>query len=95
MEKKQKTSNIHIISDPQLEPYYIQFDQSCYTVVKKITASESGKTREATIGYYSGLPACLRAIAEGLTNTQDYSTLKSYIEEYKDNVDKLQKLVLE
>jgi hypothetical protein len=53
MDKKEKNSSIYTITDPLLEPYYIQYDQYCYTAIKKIVAGTSGRERDQTIGYYS------------------------------------------
>ena len=38
MDKKEKNSSIYTITDPLLEPYYIQYDQYCYTAINKIVA---------------------------------------------------------
>ena len=63
-----KNSNIYRITDPLMEPYFIQYDQHCYTVMKKVTAGNTGRVREQLIGYYSQLESCLDSIAEDAIN---------------------------
>ena len=79
MEKKQKNSSIHTITDQFLEPYYIQFDQYCYTAIKKIKAGNSERVRDQTLGYYSNLERCLNAIAEDSIKDQDYTSVSDFI----------------
>ncbi len=59
-ESKQYT---RYIKDPLIEPYYIQLDDYCYAVQKGITAEESGKEYQQTLGYYTSLGNALDAIA--------------------------------
>lgn len=88
-----KATNVYRISDPGMEPYFIQYDPLCYTVFKKITAEESGRVRESLVGYYSTIGGCLNSIAKDSIKNQDYDSLSSFIEAHKQQLDKLQEIV--
>ena len=94
MDKKEKNSNIYTITDPLLEPYYIQFDQNCYTAVKKIKSGTSDRVRDLTIGYYSGLGRCLDVIAEDSIKDRGYNSLQEFITSYRDQVLKLKQVTI-
>tara|TARA_R100000734_G_C3312070_1_gene103011 strand:- start:675 stop:995 length:321 start_codon:yes stop_codon:yes gene_type:complete len=89
MAKKKKL--ITTISDPLLEPYYIQKDEMCYTVVERITPdkdhfrSKGGGTEYAKPqGYYPNFDQALEKVSrEKLHTKKDYNTLKEFLNEYK------------
>lgn len=91
---KKKNSSIHRITDPLLEPYMIQFDQYCYTVVKKIKAGNTGKEREQLVGYYTNLEKCLDVIAEDSIKNQDYESVQDFVDEHKARLCELKEISL-
>lgn len=93
MEKKEKNSSIYTITDPSLEPYYIQYDQFCYTAVKKIKSGTTGRERDQTIGYYSRLDKCLDVIAEDSAKNQNYDSLKDFINSHKTKLHELRQVI--
>jgi hypothetical protein len=90
-----KNSNIYRITDPLMEPYFIQYDQHCYTVMKKVTAGNTGRVREQLIGYYSQLEACLDSIAEDAIKTQSYESIQDFVDTHKDKITELKTLKLQ
>lgn len=94
MSKTQKNSSIFTITDPVLEPYYIQYDQFCYTVIKKIKAGTSDRVRDYTIGYYTDLGRCLDVIAEDSIKNQDYSSIESFINNHRNRIKELKQVKL-
>ena len=94
MDKKQKNSSIHTITDQSLEPYYIQFDQYCYTAIKKIKAGNSERVRDQTLGYYSNLERCLDVIAEDSIKDQDYNSLQGFISNHKTRLQELKQITV-
>ncbi len=75
-----KNSSIYRITDDLMEPYFIQYDQNCYTVMKKVTAGDTGRGREQLVGYYSNLDGCLDSIAEDSIKNRDYKSIQDFIE---------------
>jgi hypothetical protein len=94
MDKKQKNSSIHTITDQSLEPYYIQFDQYCYTAIKKIKAGNSERVRDQTLGYDSNLERCLDVIAEDSIKDQDYNSLQEFISNHKTRLQELKQITV-
>ena len=94
MDKKEKNSSIYTITDALLEPYYIQYDQNCYTAIKKVKAGNSDRVRDHTLGYYSGLERCLDSIAEDSIKNQDYDSLKEFISAYKTRLQELKQITI-
>lgn len=95
MSNTEKNSNIFTITDPALEPYYIQYDQSCYTAIKKIKAGNSDRVRDSILGYYSGLDRCLNAIAEDSIKTRNYESIESYVTTYKNRIEEIKQIKLQ
>ena len=89
-----KNSNIYRITDPVMEPYFIQYDQHGYTVMKKITAGNTGREREQLLGYYSNLDSCLNSIAEDSIKNQDYETIEDFIKTQRERITELKELSL-
>jgi len=94
-------SNVCIITDPAMEPFYISKDNSNFTVIEKTTvkrgfrgAVASGKDTENVIGYYSSFKNALNAIAKQkfYLNKGHYSSIQEYIgtwNEVKDGINNL------
>jgi len=89
-ESKQYT---RYIKDPLIEPYYIQLDDYCYAVQKGITAGESGKEYQQTLGYYQTLGKALEAIAKNEAMSISYDTIQDYIDNYNKIVNRLSKII--
>ena len=94
MDKQEKNSSIHTITDALLEPYHIQYDQNCYTAIKKIKAGNSDRVRDYTIGYYSHLERCLDSIAEDSIKNQDYTSLQEFISAHKARLQELKQITV-
>ena len=76
--KKKEVKKKVVIRDVSLEPYYIEVDESCYTVCKTGTS--------VTEGYYSSMLAALERISKNLLTVQNAGVelnLKSYKLELK------------
>lgn len=86
-----KNSNNYRILDPALEPYIIQYDQTGFTVFKKITSLENNE-REHTVGYYSSMDACLNAIAKDATKSQEHSTVLDFVEFYVSKLESVKQI---
>lgn len=84
-----KNSNIYRITDDLMEPYFIQYDQNCYTVMKKVTAGDTGRDREQLVGYYSNLDGCLDSIAEDSIKNQNYKSIQDFITAQKERMTEL------
>ena len=89
-ESKQYT---RYIKDPLIEPYYIQLDDYCYAVQKGLTAEESGKEYQQTLGYYQTLGKALEAIAKNEAMSISYDTIQDYIDNYNKIVNRLSKII--
>lgn len=89
-ESKQYT---RYIKDPLLEPYYIQLDDYCYAVQKGITAGESGKEYQQTIGYYATLSKALESIAKDEAKSQSYDSVQNFINNYNEITNRLSKII--
>jgi hypothetical protein len=94
MDKKEKNSSIYTITDALLEPYYIQYDQNCYTAVKKIKSGTSDRVRDYVMGYYSTLERCLDIIAEDSVKNQDYTSLGEFISSHKTRLQELKQVTI-
>lgn len=93
-DKQKKNSNIYTITDPLLEPYYIQFDQFCFTAVKKIKAGNSDRVRDYTVGYYASVESCLDSIVKDSVKNQNYTSLKDFIAAYKTRIEEIKQVKL-
>lgn len=79
-----KESNAKVITDPLLEPYFIDMDQYCFTVFEKITPeNEGGKIYSKSVGHYSNLGSCLDTVIRRKTNNKSYESLRAYLDEFK------------
>lgn len=94
-------SNLCIITDEVMEPFYISKDNSTFTVIEKSTAKRgfagkeaSGRETENVIGYYSNFKNALNAIAKQkfYVNKGHYSSIKEYMDTWntvKDGINNL------
>lgn len=86
-----KAKSIQTITDPLLDPFFITRDEYSFSVKQMITpngnhfkSKEGGTNYEKTIGYYPTFPQALNKIAEAkLDVKENYSSIESYIEDYK------------
>ena len=89
MAKKKKL--ITTISDPLLEPFYIQKDEMCYTVIERIIPNgdhfrtkNGGKEYAKPQGYYPNFDQALHKVAlEKLHNKKDHKSLNSFLDDFR------------
>ena len=89
MAKKKKL--ITTISDPLLEPFYIQKDEMCYTVIERIIPNgdhfrtkNGGKEYVKPQGYYPNFDQALHKVAlEKLHNKKDHKSLNSFLDDFR------------
>lgn len=95
------------IKDPSIEPFFITKDQHCYTVVETITPDKKnvgrfkkkdngneGKKYEKPIGHYSSFSQALNKIAkEKVDLIEDYSSIKSYLNEWENQQNELKQIL--
>jgi Asp-tRNA(Asn)/Glu-tRNA(Gln) amidotransferase B subunit len=93
MRTKESKQYTRYIKDPLIEPYYIQLDDYCYAVQKGITAGESGKEYQQTLGYYTSLSNALEAIARDETMSVSYDTIQEFINTYNQIMNRLSKVI--
>ena len=98
-------SNVCLITDPAMDPFYIVKNASNFTVMEKSTASRgfggkepSGKETENVIGYYSSFTNALNKVAKEkfYKNKGEYSSIKEYIttwDEVKNGLNNLLKSI--
>ena len=96
--KEKELSNSITIRDPFLEPFYIQKDTYCYTVLEDATPDQrytkSVEKIQKTIGYYTSFGSCLRRIASLKTsNKAEYNSISEYIQEWKEIENKINQLI--
>lgn len=81
---KGKKAYIKKLTDPVLEPYFIQMDELNYTLCE---AAESGSVK--VLGYYSSLGRALEAYCKSSVVKNDYSSIRDYITEYNNLIEKV------
>jgi hypothetical protein len=62
-------------------------------VQKGITAEESGKEYQQTLGYYTSLGNALEAIARDEAMSISYDTIQEYINKYNQIVNRLSQVI--
>jgi hypothetical protein len=81
-------SNLCIIKDPKMEPFYIVKDSTNFTVIEKSISTRgfgkqaaTGKTQEKVIGHYTSFTNALNCIAKQkfYQNQGEYNSIKEYI----------------
>ena len=86
-----------IIKDPEIAPFYILKDQTCYVVVekyfsdpnsirgKKPLEENKGVEKERKHTFHTSLKDALKAICRLKTGRgKEYNSIKEYIKEYED-----------
>jgi hypothetical protein len=88
--RKKGVSNLVIIKDDLMKPYYIQKDRTNYSVMK-----ESNGIVDNFVGHYTAFPNALRTIikAKFESKKNNYTSLKEYIDEYKTYVNKFEEIM--
>ena len=89
---KPSKSNLRFIKDPSIEPYYIQLDDYCY-IAQKSTYSEAGHEYQNTIGHYTTLGVCLEAIARDDARSNNYNSLREFVERFEAKSTELKNIV--
>ena len=89
---KPSKSNLRFIKDPAIEPYYIQLDDYCY-IAQKSTYSEAGHEYQNTIGHYTTLGVCLEAIAHDDARSNNYNSLREFVERFEAKSTELKNIV--
>ena len=89
---KPSKSNLRFIKDPAIEPYYIQLDDYCY-IAQKSTYSEAGHEYQNTIGHYTTLGACIEAIARDDARSNNYNSLREFVERFEAKSTELKNIV--
>jgi hypothetical protein len=89
------------ISDPILEPFYIEYDSGCFTVMVKAISTRgfagkkaSGIEKSKVVGYYTSFKNALNVIARDkfYQNKTSYSSIKEYMNDWtilKEGVDQI------
>ena len=86
--RKKNQQYTKYIKDPVLEPYFIQLEESCYTVHKNVIA-ESKKEYSQTIGHYKSFSIALNKIAEDTAKSKSYNSIKEFMNEYETIINNL------
>ena len=89
---KPSKSNLRFIKDPAIEPYYIQLDDYCY-IAQKSTYSEAGHEYQNTIGHYTTLGVYLEAIARDDARSNNYNSLREFVERFEAKSTELKNIV--
>lgn len=85
-----RTKSITVIQDPLLEPFYINADRECFTVLERTFSDTNhrlskGESKEnfKVIGYYSSFDECLNKIAtQKLQLGQEFNSVNEFLEEF-------------
>ena len=85
-------SNLRFITDPALEPYYIQLDDHCF-IAQKRTFSEKGNEYQNTIGHYNSLSNCLDAISRDNAKSKSYDSLKEFVDTFEQKSEELKNAI--
>lgn len=81
------------IKDPSMEPFHIIKDNYNFTVIETSKSTRgfaggesSGKISEKVVGYYTNFGKALKAVAKEKFHRKNksYSTLKEYIDSWKE-----------
>jgi|TARA_R110000803_G_scaffold108529_1_gene176812 hypothetical protein len=90
------------IKDENLEPYFIQKDQHCYTVFenvkpqgKRAIKSKTGKSYIKSVGHYGNFGQAIKAICIEKLNQdeKEYSSVKEYLTEWENIQTEIKQLV--
>jgi transposase len=90
---KDKPSEITIIKDPLMEPFYISKDNYGYTIFEKVTP-ESNISYAQTHGHYSSFGNALNGVAVLKVNKKyEYNSILEYVNEFKKIKQEITKLL--
>ena len=90
------------IKDENLEPFFIQKDQYCYTVFenvnpqgKRAIKSKTGKAYIKSVGHYGNFGSAVKAICKEKLNQdeKEYSSVKEYLSEWENIQENINKLI--
>jgi len=88
MARKKNQQYTKYLKDPILEPYFIQLEESCYTVHKNIITG-SKKEYSQKIGHYKSFSTALNKIAEDTAKSKSYDSIKGFMNEYETIINNL------
>ena len=84
VEGQEPESTKQTITDPLIEPFYVQMDNHGFSVFEVIQPiDKESKPYEQSIGHYSNFDSCLSSIVKKKINSKSYSSIREYIEQYK------------
>ncbi len=84
---------MEFIKDPILGDHFIQIDEYNYSAFKTIIP-DSGIPYEHCIGHFPSLGLALKKIANHTMKGRSYDSIKKYIEEYNQILNKFNKYFL-
>lgn len=78
-------ANDTVITDPALEPFFISRSQTGgYTLYERVVKGENNTEYIKTVCYPSNFSNALKKAAEELLNTnREFSSIREYVNEYK------------
>jgi hypothetical protein len=79
----------NIITDPVIEPYFIQMDDYNYTLCIRNVAEKSGREYNTSIGYFSSFSKCISTLASILVKKGTYTSIDQFLQKYNEIIDKL------
>jgi hypothetical protein len=97
--RKKNESNLTIIKDPNIEPYFISKDNYSYTIFKNISPQETNNITEnskyiKSFGHFSDFKNCLKALVKHkIEDKKEYSSIGEYIKAYETNIELLSKIL--
>ena len=80
-----------VIQDPAMEPFFITKSNSGgYTVYERVVKGENNTPYIKTICYPGNFSYALKTVAEELLNSnKEYTTIKEYVNTYKNITEKI------
>ena len=85
---------MEFIKDPILGDHFIQIDEYNYSAFKTIIP-DSGIPYEHCIGHFPDLPRALKKIADHTMKGRSYDSIKDYIKQHKEIINKFKLNFLE
>ncbi len=90
MSEQKRRKSIQVITDPLLEPFFITKDEYSFTVKQNVTSDVghfrskgNAKTYEKSLYYFTHMDQALNKICELQASTDNFDSLKEYINNYK------------
>lgn len=98
-----KPNSLTLIEDPSMEPYFITKDENCYTVNIRIKSNKdhfrsNGKSKSYTksLTFHPQFERALEWISkEKLHTKKHYTTLSSFLDEFKSIQNKIKSYIYE